>query len=541
MAVHIQEIGTARSAGKSGGGSMGLSSRREIDFGAALAEHSRRTSPPATPAPNDSIRKHASSSSHDPEAQDSTHHDEEAGTSPSQTDPSSASTHKREARRAGKKDKSTRAAQDEVTSGDSAEEPSSPDQASSTAKTSEADAASSDQAADAKNSEKAKKEEPDLVGKSDSSEDAAREAMLAAAAATTAKANPAKAPSPPAEPGDASKSAKASLKGRAAAAGANAAGQSIPATAGTPGEGNGDGSPDVAALEALADAEGSPATDESQEAKPASKKDAPTAAPPGIGQSNGAGLGNVPVLGAPAAGVAAAAQSGAKTTNPSGQPAGSDGQRSSQAVDAMDATLAALEPDQPSAHKAAPGDDNASDISASAFRDALAHVPADKTTAPAPAPAPAAPMPRPEVRFTDVNHPSIVQGITGQLLPQGGTMHLRLDPPELGAMQVTVNVKDGLMTASFQTSNDEATRLLSHSLHDLKSLLESQGVQVQKLQVQQQSSQNFDSKGDGGDGSRQQQQAMQDQSARQEQQRKEMIRRMWAKLGVGNDPLDITG
>src|SRR5262249_34892716 len=37
----------------------------------------------------------------------------------------------------------------------------------------------------------------------------------------------------------------------------------------------------------------------------------------------------------------------------------------------------------------------------------------------------------PEVRFADDNHPSIVAGVRGQLMPNGGTMHIRLDPPEL--------------------------------------------------------------------------------------------------------------
>ena len=74
-----------------------------------------------------------------------------------------------------------------------------------------------------------------------------------------------------------------------------------------------------------------------------------------------------------------------------------------------------------------------------------------------------------ESQFADANHPKIVSGITGRLLPNGGAMQLRLDPPELGAMQIKVEMRDGVMTASFETSNDQATRLLSHSLGDLRS------------------------------------------------------------------------
>ena len=64
-------------------------------------------------------------------------------------------------------------------------------------------------------------------------------------------------------------------------------------------------------------------------------------------------------------------------------------------------------------------------------------------------------------------------------------MHIRLDPPELGALQVSVQMKDGVMTATFQTSNDDATKLLSHSLGQLKHALETQGVSVDKLHVTQ--------------------------------------------------------
>jgi flagellar hook-length control protein FliK len=116
-------------------------------------------------------------------------------------------------------------------------------------------------------------------------------------------------------------------------------------------------------------------------------------------------------------------------------------------------------------------------------------------------------------------------------------MHIKLDPPELGALQVTVRMVDGSVTASFQTSNDEATRLLSHSLAQLKHVLESQGVAVDKIHVQQAPRDQQAS----NDDARQQHQQNQpgDESARQEQQRKEMLRRMWRRLSIGSDPLDL--
>jgi flagellar hook-length control protein FliK len=147
----------------------------------------------------------------------------------------------------------------------------------------------------------------------------------------------------------------------------------------------------------------------------------------------------------------------------------------------------------------------------------------------------------PEARFAAANHENIVKGMHAEVLPNGGTMRIRLDPPQLGALQVTVHVRDGVVTASFETSNDEATRLLGHSLNQLKAVLESHGVGVDKLQVQQ-APRDEHANAPRDDGSRHQGQTPyeQEQAARQEQQRKEMLRKMWRRLSGGADPLDVT-
>jgi len=152
---------------------------------------------------------------------------------------------------------------------------------------------------------------------------------------------------------------------------------------------------------------------------------------------------------------------------------------------------------------------------------------------PARAEAPA-PAPVPDAQFATDNHSRIVTAIRGELLPGGGMMHLRLDPPELGALQVTVHMQDGVMTASFQTTSDDATRMLSHSLSQLKHSLELQGVSVEKLHVQQTPREQQST----SDDSRQNQNAGQS-FARQDQQRREMLRRMWRRLANGSDPLDM--
>jgi flagellar hook-length control protein FliK len=154
------------------------------------------------------------------------------------------------------------------------------------------------------------------------------------------------------------------------------------------------------------------------------------------------------------------------------------------------------------------------------------------------APQPTVPAPAPEQQFAIDNHAKIVTAVRTSLLPNGGAMQIRLDPPELGALQISINLRDGVMSASFETSNDQATRLLSHSLNQLKTVLESQGVSVDKLHVQQ-SPRNEHSSNSNSDEQRQQQGQAADSHARREQERRELLRRMWRRLTEGSDPLDM--
>jgi flagellar hook-length control protein FliK len=161
--------------------------------------------------------------------------------------------------------------------------------------------------------------------------------------------------------------------------------------------------------------------------------------------------------------------------------------------------------------------------------------PAVQSPAPAAPPAPV-PMAQ-EAEFAEANHPAMVSAIHAQALPDGGRMQIRLDPPQLGSLEIHVEVRDGVLTASFQTSNDEATRLLSHSLSRLKHSLESQGISIDRLHVQQMP-RNEHASADQQDGSPRQQQP-QEQAGQQEQQRREMLRRLWRRVAGEQDPLDL--
>lgn len=184
------------------------------------------------------------------------------------------------------------------------------------------------------------------------------------------------------------------------------------------------------------------------------------------------------------------------------------------------------------------------DVSAKPAAKVVHRAPAETSFSPGPAshveqthkPAASAAPPSMESRFAEANHPKIVTAVRSELVPHGGSMQIRLDPPELGALQVRVEMRDGVLAASFQTVNDDATQLLSHSLHQLKTALEAQGVSVERLHVEQVPREKL-AGGTSEDG--QQQQQPQDHASQQEQQRREMLQRMWRRLAGDKDPLDL--
>jgi flagellar hook-length control protein FliK len=179
---------------------------------------------------------------------------------------------------------------------------------------------------------------------------------------------------------------------------------------------------------------------------------------------------------------------------------------------------------------------------ASGFAAALAQAttgPAVSPPAVGAAPAKAQPPLPAEQVFAGDNHAKIVSTIGGQLVPGGGTMRIALDPPQLGALHITVQMHEGVMNASFETSNDQATRLLGHSLSDLKGALQAQGITVGKLEVRQSSTGTGSRQGDSRQSSTGQTSLQEEEQARQERQRKEALQRMWQRLSLGSDDLDL--
>jgi flagellar hook-length control protein FliK len=77
----------------------------------------------------------------------------------------------------------------------------------------------------------------------------------------------------------------------------------------------------------------------------------------------------------------------------------------------------------------------------------------------------------------------IVMGLKGKLDPRTGRAEIVLDPPNLGTLKVSVALENGVLTAEFQSASDVVRELLSNHLDKLKTVLQSQGVSVDRLAV----------------------------------------------------------
>ncbi len=65
----------------------------------------------------------------------------------------------------------------------------------------------------------------------------------------------------------------------------------------------------------------------------------------------------------------------------------------------------------------------------------------------------------------------------------GGPVELRLSPPELGSLQVKIQVKDGVMTAKLEVETPAARNALLDNLPALRDRLEQQQVRIDKFDV----------------------------------------------------------
>ncbi|MBB6430742.1 flagellar hook-length control protein FliK [Algisphaera agarilytica] len=100
-----------------------------------------------------------------------------------------------------------------------------------------------------------------------------------------------------------------------------------------------------------------------------------------------------------------------------------------------------------------------------------------------------APTGQPNQNTTDaLNAARLSRGLSNAVNQQGGAVTLRLTPPEMGTVRIQLNLQGSNVSAQFHAETDSAQRLLTQQLGQLRSSLESQGLNVEKLGVQSMSS-----------------------------------------------------
>jgi flagellar hook-length control protein FliK len=79
---------------------------------------------------------------------------------------------------------------------------------------------------------------------------------------------------------------------------------------------------------------------------------------------------------------------------------------------------------------------------------------------------------------------SIFKKIAFEMLPDGGRMSVRLDPPELGQLDIHMVVEKGsVVKLSIGAERSEVAQMLDRHMPDLKEHLNSQGIDVQNAEV----------------------------------------------------------
>ncbi|MDZ4756180.1 MAG: flagellar hook-length control protein FliK [Phycisphaerae bacterium] len=76
------------------------------------------------------------------------------------------------------------------------------------------------------------------------------------------------------------------------------------------------------------------------------------------------------------------------------------------------------------------------------------------------------------------------RGLTALIGQKGGTMTMRLDPPSLGELRITMTIQSGRVSAELLTSSPQAHAILTSEIASLRQALESHGLLVDRLSVQ---------------------------------------------------------
>lgn len=96
------------------------------------------------------------------------------------------------------------------------------------------------------------------------------------------------------------------------------------------------------------------------------------------------------------------------------------------------------------------------------------------------------PLPEHDSPTDQANFARVVRGMQGALNQQGGSVTLRMTPPELGTVRIELALMQGVVSARFHAETESVRQLLTEQLAQLRSGLERQGLNVERLTVQTQ-------------------------------------------------------
>ena len=83
-----------------------------------------------------------------------------------------------------------------------------------------------------------------------------------------------------------------------------------------------------------------------------------------------------------------------------------------------------------------------------------------------------------------MNTARIARGMQSALNQNGGNLTLRLTPPTMGTVRIELQIQGTNVNVQLHTEQDSARSMLSHQLSNLKHSLESQGLNVERIGVQ---------------------------------------------------------
>lgn len=189
--------------------------------------------------------------------------------------------------------------------------------------------------------------------------------------------------------------------------------------------------------------------------------------------------------------VAVAAPEGASVEAPVAEQAASTGKGTAASGDAKQTAAtsgefaAALDAKTalPNSPTPAPTPANAVTANPSAV---LSVTPGDANSSASHPTAPQAPPPPPPTTETPeqaANLARVARALRSALNQQGGSVTMRLSPPELGLVKISLQVQHGVVSASFEAEQESVRHLLSSQLGHLRESLQSQGLTVERVDV----------------------------------------------------------